>query len=176
MFEKTIKETYYYKGRMINMKDVEVMLPDGKVSRREIVEHPGAVIIVAITDKKEIVLIKQYRKPVEEVIIEIPAGLVNKGEKLEEAAKRELKEETGYTAGKIKKALSSYTSPGYSTEMIHYFIATELEKGAQGFDEDENIDAFLLSLDEAKRQIKEGKIKDNKTIVGIMLADGQISP
>lgn len=175
MREKTIKETYHYKGRMINMKDVEIELANGKTSRREVVEHPGAVVVIGITKEKQLVLIKQFRTPVGAVIIEACAGLVNKGEKLIDAAKRELKEETGYDCGKIKQVLSAYTSPGYSTEIIHYFIATDLTKGSQGFDEDENIEMFLLSIDEAKHQIKEGKIKDNKTIIAIMLADEQIS-
>lgn len=153
------------------MKDVEIELSNGKISHREIVEHPGAVVVIGITSDKKLVLIKQFRKPVEEVIIEACAGLVNKGEKLIDAAKRELKEETGYDCGKIKQVLSAYTSPGYSTEMIHYFVATDLTAGSQRFDDDEKIDVFLLSIDEAKKQINDGKIKDNKTIVGIMLAD-----
>ena len=160
---------------MINMKDVEVELSNGKISNREVVEHPGAVIIVPITSDKKIVLIKQFRKPVEKVIYEIPAGLIDKGEKLEDAAKRELKEETGYVAGKIKKFLSAYTTPGYSTEMIHYFLATDLKKESQSFDEDENIEVELVDLKESIEWIKQGKINDNKTIVGIMMANETIS-
>lgn len=157
------------------MKDVEVGLTNGKTTHREIVEHPGAVVVIGITSDKKLVLIKQFRKPVEEIIVEACAGLVNKDEKLEDAAKRELKEETGYTAGKIKKVLSAYTTPGYSTEVIHYFVATDLEHGSQKFDEDENIEIFLLSIDEAKKQIREGKIRDNKTIIAIMLANEETS-
>lgn len=160
---------------MLKMRDDQVKMENGKISRREIVEHPGAVVLVAITDDKKIVFIKQYRKPVEGVIIEIPAGLVNKGESLKQAARRELKEETGYAAGKIRKVLSAYTSPGYSTELIHYFLANGLKKESQQYDEDEQIEVFLLSLSDAKKKIKTGEIKDNKTIVGIMLADEEIS-
>ncbi|NQU18330.1 MAG: NUDIX hydrolase [Candidatus Saganbacteria bacterium] len=160
---------------MINMRDDEVELSNGKISHREIVEHPGAVIVIGITPENKLVLIRQFRKPVEAVIVEACAGLVNKGEKLIDAAKRELKEETGYDCGKIKQVLSAYTSPGYSTEMIHYFVATDLKKGSQEFDEDENIEVFLISPKEAMREIREGKIRDNKTIIAIMLADEETS-
>lgn len=171
MFEKTLKTTYYYKGRMIKMRDDEVELANGKISRREIVEHPGAVIVIALTADDQIVLIKQFRKPVEAVVIEAPAGLVNKGESLVVAAKRELKEETGYVAGKTKKLLSAYTSPGYSTELIHYFLATNLKPGPQATDEDETIEVMLLTIDQAWAKVMNEEIKDNKTIVGIALAE-----
>lgn len=171
MFEKTLKTTYYYKGRMINMRDDDVKLENGKLSKREIVEHPGAVIIAAVTEDKKIVFIKQFRKPVEKVIFEIPAGLINRGESLESAAKRELQEETGYVAGKIHKSLDAYTTPGYSTEVIHYYLASDLKEGPQNFDEDEQVEVVLLSLEEAWQKILAGEIMDNKTIVGVMLAE-----
>ncbi|MBU0687430.1 MAG: NUDIX hydrolase [Candidatus Margulisbacteria bacterium] len=172
--EETLKSTKLHNGRIISLREDEVKLPNGKVAKREIVEHPGAVIIAAVTDKKEIVLIRQYRKPVEAVIYEIPAGLVDEGESLKDAALRELKEETGYVAGKINQVLSAYTSPGYSTEVIHYFIAKDLKLTGQALDADEVVKVEIVTFDRAIKMIKDGTIKDNKTIIGIMLAAGKI--
>jgi len=165
MYEKTLSTTKIYDGRIIKVRNDEVLLDTGNVSQREICEHPGAVAVAAVTDDKKLVLIRQFRKPTEKVLIEIPAGLFNKGEKLEEAALRELKEETGFVAKKISHTLSIYTSPGYSTELLHIFIASNLIKGAQACEDDENIDVFTLSFDEVFEKIKNGEISDGKTIV-----------
>lgn len=170
MHEKTLKSKNIFQGRIINVREDEVELATGIVSHREIVEHPGAVAVVALTDKNEIVLIRQFRKPTEKVLIEIPAGLFNKGEDLDAAASRELKEETGYSAGKIEHAVSIYTSPGYSTELLHIFIATGLKLGRQNYEQDEHIEVELMPIQKAEDMVKEGKIQDGKTIVGIYLA------
>jgi ADP-ribose pyrophosphatase len=142
----------------------------GRITSREVVVHPGAVGVIALTSKNEIVLVRQYRKPVEQVMLEIPAGLFNKGENLAAAAKRELEEETGYKAGKIKKVFSAFMSPGYSTEKFHYFLTKDLKKTSQRYEEDEHIKVTKLPLAAAWRMVKTGHIKDNKTIVGIAIA------
>jgi len=170
MREKTIKSKRIFSGRLLGLREDTVKLDTGKISKREICEHPGAVAIIAITAKKEIVLIRQYRKPAEQVLLEIPAGLFNKGEKLAAAAKRELEEETGFSAGKISPAFSAYASPGYSTELLHYFIATKLKKTGQHYEDDEQIEVDIVPIDKAFKMVKQGRIKDNKTVVGIIIA------
>jgi ADP-ribose pyrophosphatase len=170
MRETTVKSKRIYSGHLLGLREDEVKLDTGKISKREICEHPGAVAVIAVTKKKEIVLIRQFRKPAEKVMIEIPAGLIDKGEKPAAAAKRELEEETGYVAGKIKKVFSAYTTPGYSTEVLHYFLATDLKKSAQHYEEDEEIEVAVTPLKKAVEMAQKGKIADNKTIVGIAIA------
>ncbi len=171
MHEKTIKSKRIYQGRLVGLRDDEVELSTGVVSHREICEHPGAVAVVALTEKNEIVLIRQFRKPAEQVLIEIPAGLFNKGEDFKNAALRELKEETGYIAKSIKHVLSVYTSPGYSTELLHFFLAKDLIKESQSYEEDEHIEVELAPVDKLSELVKEGKIKDSKTIIGLWIAE-----
>ncbi|KAF0133740.1 MAG: ADP-ribose pyrophosphatase [Candidatus Saganbacteria bacterium] len=174
MREKTIKSKRIYKGRYIGLRDDWVCLATGRITRREICEHPGAVAVIAVTPKKEIVLIRQFRKPAEKVLYEIPAGLVDNGESQNEAARRELKEETGYKTKKIKKVLSAFTTPGYSTEVLHYFLAEKLSKHKQECEDDEHIEVALVPIDKAVQMVKSGKIDDNKTIIGIMYAKWMI--
>ena len=168
--EKQISSRRIYKGRIVGLREDTVELPGGKVAKREIVEHPGAVAVIALTNKDEIVLIKQYRRPAQEVLLEVPAGLVHKDETPAEAAKRELEEETGFRAKNIKKIFESYASPGYSTEVIQYFLATDLEKKFQKTEEDELIAVELYKISDCYKMIKEDKIRDNKTIIGVMIA------
>jgi len=170
MRERTIKSKRIYSGRLLGLREDTVLLSTGKKSKREICEHPGAVAIIAITAKKEIVLIRQYRKPAEKILLEIPAGLFKKGEKLAAAAKRELEEETGFSAGKMSPAFSAYASPGYSTEVLHYFVATKLRKTAQHYEDDEQIEVDIVPVNKAFQLVKQGRIKDNKTVVGIIIA------
>ena len=178
--EKTLKSRRIYKGRIVSLREDTVKMSNGRVAKREIVEHAGAVVIIGITDdlpsprlrqaSKKILLIKQFRKPIEKEIIEIPAGLVHADETSLKAAKRELLEETGYHAKKIKKVLEAYTTPGYSTEMLQYFLAWDLETRAQKPDEDELIKVMPVPLKAAWKLVEQGKIKDNKTIIAIVLA------
>jgi ADP-ribose pyrophosphatase len=158
------------------MRQDWVQLPDGREARREVVEHKGAVAVIAKPTPAEIILIRQFRKPVEEVIFEIPAGLFHDGEDLGCAAARELREETGYAAGKIQKVLSAYASPGYSTEVLHYFLAEDLTRSSQNLDEDEIVKVERVKISDALNMVKDGTIKDNKTIIGVMIAAGEINP
>ncbi|MFA4858890.1 MAG: NUDIX hydrolase [Candidatus Margulisiibacteriota bacterium] len=169
-FEKTIRSERYYDGRVVSLRQDWVSLPDGREARREVVEHKGAVAVVALLAPDQMVLIRQFRKPAEEVIFEIPAGLFHAGEDLAKAAARELKEETGYIAGKIRKVLSAYASPGYSTEILHYFLAEDLTPSSQNLDEDEIVKVECVKISDALKMIKDGVIKDNKTIIGVMIA------
>ena len=149
--EKTIKSTPIFDGKVIKVFHEEVELPNGKQSKREIVKHPGAVGIIPITKDKKIVLVEQYRKPLERSIIEIPAGKLEEGEAPEVTALRELEEETGYTAAKLEHIISFYTSPGFADELIHLYIAKDLEKVEEPLsqDEDEFVELMSCTLEEA---------------------------
>ena len=121
-------------------------------------------------DKNEVVLIKQFRKPAEQEIFEIPAGLVEKGETDPDAVKRELEEETGFKAGKIEKLFEAYASPGYSSEVIQYYLARGLKKTKQNLDPDEMIEVQLVPFESSLKMIASGEIRDNKTILAILFA------
>ncbi|MCX5751174.1 MAG: NUDIX hydrolase [Candidatus Saganbacteria bacterium] len=166
--EKLIKTKYIYKGRIINLRCDEVKMPNGKVAGREVIEHRGAVAVVALTEKKEVLLVKQYRHPTRRELWEIPAGIPEKGENGIAAAKRELEEETGFKAQKVKELCWAYASPGYSSEIIKYYFAEGLAKTAQDLDEDELVVAHAFHFSKVLSMIKTGKIKDNKTILAIL--------
>jgi len=175
LIEKEIKRKMLYKGHLINLREDVVKTAAGKESRREIVEHPGAVAIIAITNDDEIILIQQFRKAAEQVLIEIPAGVPDKGEKEEEAARRELEEETGYHAKKVKKIWEGYVTPGYSDECLKYYLAQDMIETKQRLDGDEAIDVMLVDIEAAVDLVKTGKIIDNKTAIGIWLASMEIN-
>ncbi len=170
MFGKTIETKRIYKGRIVGLREDTVELSAGRVAKREIVEHPGAVAVIAIVEGK-LILIRQFRKPAEDVLLEIPAGLIHKGETAPAAARRELEEEAGYRAGSIREVISSFSSPGYSTEIIRYFLAKDLEKAEQKLEGDEVIEVELIPVNLLFSLIKSGKIRDNKTIIGCMIAE-----
>jgi ADP-ribose pyrophosphatase len=171
MKEKTLKSKRIYKGRIVGLREDTVKLDNGVISKREIVDHPGAVAVLAITKDDKIVMIRQFRKPAEKILLEIPAGLVHKGESDICGARRELTEETGYAAGKIKEIFCGYSSPGYSTEIIKFFLATDLKKAKQNCDVDEMISVQLIPIRKCLQLLRTGKIEDNKTAVGILLAN-----
>jgi ADP-ribose pyrophosphatase len=167
--EKTISSKSIYKGRVIDVHLEEVELPDGKTSTREVVKHPGAVAIIAVTSEGKVVLVRQFRKPLEQVIYEIPAGKLEPGELPHESVKRELEEETGYTSNSIKQIQSFYTSPGFADEIVHVFYTDQLEKleTALGLDDDEFLDVIEVSLEEAEKLIEDKKIFDAKTVYAV---------
>ena len=168
--EQTIKTEKIYDGRIINVQIDEVQLPNGRKTNRELVKHPGAVAVIPITKDNKIVLVEQYRKPLEKSIIEIPAGKVEKGEQPELTALRELEEETGYTARELSFVTSFYTSPGFADELMQIFITDELEQleSPAEKDEDEFIEVLELTLDEAKQLVEEERIHDAKTNYAIL--------
>ncbi|MGE7621645.1 NUDIX domain-containing protein [Viridibacillus sp. NPDC096237] len=168
--EKTINSKKIFEGRVISVKVDEVTLPNGNTSTRELVNHPGAVAIIPITNKGKIVLVEQYRKPLERSIIEIPAGKLEKGEKPEYTAIRELEEETGYGSKNFTFVQSFATSPGFADEVIHIYAARDLyriENPAE-LDEDEFVELLEVTLEEAEQMIREERIYDAKTVFAIM--------
>lgn len=163
--EKTITSDFKYKGRVITLQVDEVLLPNGKTSNREIVKHPGAVAVMAITEDKKIILVEQYRKALERSIVEIPAGKIEPGELPEVTARRELEEETGYTTKKLKYIQSFATSPGFADEIIHLYFAENIEKMTEkaDLDEDEFVELLYVSIQEMELLIKNMQIYDAKT-------------
>ena len=167
--EKTLESKTVYKGRIINLRLDSVVLENGSTALREVVEHPGAVGIVALKGNGDIVMVKQYRKAADQVLLELPAGKLEPGEDPVDCAARELAEETGYIAGDLRYLVSFYTSPGFSNEVMHMFLATGLREGENDPDDDEMVKTVEISPDRAMDMILEGEIKDGKTIAGILL-------
>lgn len=165
--EKTMKCEKIYDGKILNLKVETVEIPGKKYSKREIIEHPGGVGIIALTEDNHVVLVKQYRKAIEKPLIEIPAGRLEVNEEPIETAKRELKEETGYITEDLKYLLEFYTSPGYCNEKIYLFLAKGLTKGETSFDDGEYCETLTYSIDELCKMIDRGEIMDSKTIIGI---------
>ncbi len=126
--EKTIHTEKLFEGKVVRLQIDDVELPNGKTSKREIIKHPGAVAVLALTPENKIVLVEQYRKPMERALVEIPAGKLEPGEKPEVTAVRELEEETGYECNRLDHIISFYTSPGFADELIHLYLATGLRK------------------------------------------------
>lgn len=163
--EKTIQTEVKFEGRIITLQVDEVELPNGKTSNREIVKHPGAVAVIAVTKDKKIILVEQFRKALERSIIEIPAGKIEVGEAPEITALRELEEETGYTTEKLHYIQSFATSPGFADEIIHLYFADNIEKMEQpvGLDEDEFVELLHVTMPEMEEMVKKQQIYDAKT-------------
>lgn len=169
MIEKTISTKNIYSGKVIKVITQEVEISPNKTTTREIVLHRGAVCAVAVTREEKIVLVKQYRKAVEAFLLEIPAGKLELNEAPDEAVIRELKEETGYEVDDLAYVTKFYTSPGFSNELGHFYIARLGEPGDTCFDESEDIEIFEYTLTEVLEMIAQGEIIDAKTIMGILL-------
>ncbi len=166
--EKVISSQMLHKGKIVNLRVDSVELPNGKTAAREVVEHKGAVAVVPITSEGEVLMVRQYRHPVEEILLEIPAGKLDANEPPDECVKRELLEETGMVAGSLEKLFSFYSSPGFSNEILHIYVAKDLVYQGQRLDEDEFVELEKIPLNKAKEMIIQGKIKDAKTIIGIL--------
>lgn len=174
MLEKILKIESIYNGKILNLQKRIVKLQSGKIVQREIINHPGSVAIIPIIDDKTIILIEQYRSTLEKIILEIPAGTIEFNEKPEDCARRELLEETGYKAKKLKKLFSGYTTPGYSNEIMHIFLATDLTYIKESPEEDENIRTRIIKLDKINQMIKNGEIMDIKTICSIKSINSEL--
>ncbi|WP_411333328.1 NUDIX hydrolase [Metabacillus indicus] len=167
--ETTKTSEKLFSGRIIDLYLEEVELPNGKTSTREIIKHPGAVAVLALTKDKKLVMVQQYRKAMERVLVEIPAGKLEKGELPEATAKRELEEETGYTTQSLQHLISFYTSPGFADELVHVYYTDDLhvlEEKAE-LDEDEFVDVLEVTLEEAQQLIDEQRIFDAKTAYAV---------
>src|SRR5690625_1684477 len=167
--EKTLQTKEIFSGNIISVQVDNVLLPDGNESTREIVKHPGAVAIIAITDDDKIIFVEQYRKPLERSLIEIRAGKLAPNAQPEITALRELEEETGYTTKKLDYITSFYTSPGFADEIIHIYYTDKLKKLAYDVlgDEDEFVQLHTLNEEKIKQAFTNKSIYDAKTIYAI---------
>lgn len=168
LIEKTIKTTTIYQGSFLKYENVQVELPDGNISNRDVIRHPGAVAIIAITEDDKILFVEQYRKALDKITLEIPAGKIEKGEAPEKTAVRELEEETGYKTEELEYLGKIVTAPGFCDEYIHIYLAKNLKTGVKEGDEDEFINVREFSIEEVKKMIANGKIYDSKTLSAIL--------
>ena len=171
LIEKTLASDVVYDGKIITVYNDKVEISDGKTSFREVVEHSGGVVILAFHKKdntEKILMVKQFRYPLKQPLLELPAGKLEKGEDPFEAAKRELTEETGYIAKNWEDLGHIFTSPGYSDEKLYLYKATDLEYVGDCPDEGEILIEYEFSINEIKKMIKDGEITDAKTICAVM--------
>jgi len=168
--EKTISSERIFSGRVINLRVDTVQTPGGGNATREIVEHPGGVGVIPINENNEVLMVRQFRKPVEDICLEIPAGKLNAGEDPLECGIRELEEETGYKAKNVQSLGNFYTTPGFSNEVLHIYMATGLYKGELNPDEDEFIQVEAIPLDKLHDMVMNGEIRDAKSIIAILKA------
>ncbi|MCI8857294.1 MAG: NUDIX hydrolase [Clostridiaceae bacterium] len=170
--EKTLTQEYQFKGRIIKCRTDTALLPDGTECYREVCEHPGGVGVLPITKEGEVILVRQFRYPYGETLLEIPAGKLDHGPNEDPAgcAVRELKEETGFTAGRMVALGKSYPSPGFLTEILHAYCALDLVPGESQPDEGEFVEVVRLPIREVERQIASGELCDGKTMIAMYRA------
>ncbi|MDQ0287711.1 ADP-ribose pyrophosphatase [Desulfofundulus luciae] len=168
LIEKKLDSRVVYRGKILNLRVDTVLLPDGRTGTREVVEYAGAVAIVALNEKKEVFLVRQYRYPVGKELLEIPAGKIENGEEPLQCAQRELAEETGLRAKRWQPLCSFYSTPGFTSEKMHLFLARDLSQEGRHPDEDEFVQVVKVSLDEALAMLWRGEICDAKSTVGLL--------
>ena len=166
--EKTLKSTEVFSGSVVRLCLDDVEFPDGKKAKRELVDHHGGVCIVAVDSDEKILLVRQYRYAMKEVVLELPAGKLEKGEDPKTAGIRELSEETGATAERFEFLGKMYPTVGYDNEVIYFYLAKNLVFGKQHFDEYEYVELERYSLDALLSMIKSGGLPDAKTVFGIV--------
>lgn len=168
MTEKPINQKYIFKGKIVNLRVDDALLPDGNTAVREVVEHPGGVCVAALTDENELLFVEQFRYPYFEKLLELPAGKLEYGEDPFEAGKRELNEETGAIAENYEDLGKLYPTPGYCGEIIHMYLAKGLTFGEQNLDADEFLEVKKIPLKKAFEMVMNNEITDSKTQVGIV--------
>jgi ADP-ribose pyrophosphatase len=173
LYERTLERDYVFKGKVINVRRDTAQLPKGKAADREVIEHTGGVTIAALTDNDELLFVRQFRYPIGEVLMELPAGKLKAGEDPLTAAARELLEETGAVARNFYDLGWIYTSSGYTTERLYIYAADGLTFIGQRLDEDEFLDVLRVPLTEAVRHSAAGGYGDAKTDIAILRFDAQ---
>lgn len=156
-----------FEGRVFDVRIDRIRYPDGAEHRVDVVEHPGSFTVLAMPAPHDVVLVRQYRHAVSKALWELPAGTAEPGEEPEAGAARELAEETGYRARRMRRIGSLYATPGFCTEIMHFFVAEELEAGEQMLDEDERIEVATFTRDAAWRLVAQGEIADMKTVLAL---------
>lgn len=168
--EKTLKTEEIFDGKVIRVSVDTVELPNGKTATRELVGHPGGVGIIAVTENRQVYMVRQYRRPFDESVLEVPAGKLEYGEDPLSCGIRELGEEAGVTAKNMQHIGDYYVSPGFCREVIHLYLATDLTPVKQHLDEDEFLDVLMYDLDELIDMVMNNQIHDAKTAIAILKA------
>ncbi|MBS5480869.1 MAG: NUDIX domain-containing protein [Acutalibacteraceae bacterium] len=166
--ETPVEQQIQYEGRIIRLRVDKAQLPNGKIATREVVEHNGGVCIAALTEQQELLFVRQFRYPYQEVVLELPAGKIDKGEEPLACGKRELTEETGASAQQYRSLGRLYPSPGYCGEVIHLFLATGLSFGRMNLDEDEFLEVERIPLEKAVQMVLDNEVPDAKTQVAVL--------
>ena len=170
MIEKVLNEQSVFSGRVIKLSVLDVELQDGSQSKRELVKHPGAVAVLPIDAEGNVLLVRQFRIAAGRVLTEVPAGTLNVGEDPLLCAERELQEEVGYRPGKLESLGGIFVAPGYTTEFIHLYLATDLKEARLEQDADEFIEVDRVPFAQVIDMIERGEIIDGKSIVCVLRA------
>lgn len=168
LIEKPVSQEYKYMGKIVNLRVDEALLPNGATATREVIEHPGGVCVAALTEKRELLFVRQYRYPYSEVVRELPAGKLERGEDPFLAGQRELAEETGAVAETYTSLGRLYPSPGYCGEVIHMYLAEGLSFGDTHPDDDEFLEVERVPLDLAVKWVMDGELPDAKTQAAVL--------
>ncbi|HEY4721899.1 MAG TPA: NUDIX hydrolase [Anaerolineae bacterium] len=169
--EKVRSSRRVYQGQLIDLRVDQVETPNGLEAIREVIEHPGAVAVVPMDARGQVILVRQYRHAAGRTMIEVPAGTLKPGEDPLEAVRRELREETGFEARHIVRIGGLYTAPSFNTEYIHLYLATDLTPGLAATDDDEVIELLRIPLAEAISLIRAGSIDDSKSVSALLLVN-----
>jgi ADP-ribose pyrophosphatase len=173
--EITLASERIYEGRVVNLRVDAVRMADGRVAKREVVEHGAVVVIAALDGDGNIILVRQERTPIGKALWELPAGGVDEGEDPAAAASRELREETGFDAGRIQRLGGFYSSPGFCSEYLHLFLATDLHPSPLAQDVDESIEVAAIPLERALKMVENEEINDAKTMIGLLMLGQQVA-
>jgi len=165
---KVLKSRMVFRGKVFGVRRDEVVEPGGLRATREVIAHPGSVVVLPVFEDGRILMIRQYRYATRQYLWELVAGRIDEGESVKEAAARELKEETGYTAKRLSEFLDVFPTPGFLEERMHILLAEGLKAGEAEPEADEKIISHAYGVNELKRMMKQGKLRDGKSIAGIL--------
>lgn len=166
--ERMVSSQTIFEGKIVRVTVDEARLPNGRLATREVVYHPGGVAILALDTDNQVTLVRQYRYPIGQLLLELPAGKLDAGEDHLPAAKRELSEETGLEAGELTYLGHIYASPGFCDEALHMYLARDLTRARQHLDEDEFLDVVTMPFDTLVEQVMSGEITDAKTVATVL--------
>ena len=170
LIEKTVNSEHIYDGTVVDLWRDTVILPDGKEAFREVINHPGGVCVLALDENNNVLTVRQFRKATDDIMLEIPAGKLEYGEDVLEAAKRELEEETGMVAGEMISLGYFHPTPAYCREKIYMYFARDLSATAQKLDEDEFLEVLGIPFDELYQMVLNNDITDGKTVLAVLKA------
>ncbi|MBI4422659.1 MAG: NUDIX hydrolase [Elusimicrobia bacterium] len=166
--ETCVRKRYVYRGRVVSFRSDRIRLPNGALAEREFMDHPGAVGVVPLLPGGRVVLVRQYRYPVLETTYELPAGKLDAGEAPLACVRRELREETGYTARSVRPLIDYWPTAAFANELLHLYVARGLKAGAMSPDDDEFVACEVVPVERALRWILSGRIRDSKTVIGLL--------